>query len=139
MQLCQPPMLTVVLDRIRESPGLVLLLAPAWPKQPWCSSLMVLSIRLPLNQYHLLQGNWTHPSSEMISLHAWTLLEGTESRDPLHGLLISLLRWYGFQHQWSTERLICTYCTCTTLSVQRFYDSRVITWYFVSTHAEAVF
>ena len=88
MRFCRL-LLTAVLGRIRDSPRPVLLLAPAWPRQPWYSSLIELSIahavRLPLEQYPLLQGNWTHPSSCMFNLHAWTLCGRVlEDRDFLH-------------------------------------------------------
>ena len=74
-----PPtlLLAAVLGRIRATSRTVLLLAPAWPRQLWYSSLVELSVahavRLPLKHFPLLQGNFTHPSSKIFKLHAWTL------------------------------------------------------------------
>ena len=74
-----PPtsLLTAVLGRIRATVCPGLLLDPAWPKQPWYNSLVELSVahavHLLLEQFPLLQGNFTHPSSKMFKLHGWTL------------------------------------------------------------------
>ena len=55
------PLLAVVLGRIRELTRPILLLASAWPKQPWYSTLLELlvthTVRIPLDQYLQLQGN----------------------------------------------------------------------------------
>ena len=61
------PLLTAVLGRIRATLRPVRLLAPAWPRQSWYSSLAELSVAqaVPvslLKQFPLLQGNFTHPS-----------------------------------------------------------------------------
>ena len=114
------PLLTVVLGRIREASRPVLLLAPAWTKQPWYSSLTELSIAhavcLPLGQFPLLQGDWIHPSSRMFSLHAWTLCgNDTGSTDSLHELPTTWLSRFGFQR----PRSMTVSGTPSVLGVQR--------------------
>ena len=79
------PLLSVALGRTPSSRPF-LLLAPAWPRQSRNSSLMELSVahavRLPLDVFPLAQGNFTHRSSTLFNLHAWTLLGmGIEDRD----------------------------------------------------------
>ena len=88
--------------RFQASSGPVLLLVPAWTIQPAYSSLRELSVvhevRLPIDQFPLLQGYWIHSSPHMFILHAWTLCRQViEDRDSLHVLLISWLCWFGFQ------------------------------------------
>ena len=85
------PLLTAILGRIRATLRPALLLAPTWPKQLWYSFLVELSVvhmvHLPLNQFALLQGNFTRLSSKMFNLHAWALLvTGLEDRDSLRAL-----------------------------------------------------
>ena len=67
------PLLAAVLGRIRETSCPVLLLAATWPRQSWYSSLVELSVahavRLPLEQFPLLQGYFTHQSSKIFKIH----------------------------------------------------------------------
>ena len=57
-----PPLLSLVLGGIRATWRPALLLAPAWSRQPWYSSVVELSVapavRLPLVLFPLLQGNF---------------------------------------------------------------------------------
>ena len=114
------PLLTAGLGRIWATWRPVLLLAPAWPKQPWYSSLVELSVthvvHLPLDQFPLLRENFTHPLSNLFRLHAWTLLGmGLKDRDSLRALPASWLSRYGLQRVLSTTES----GTSSVLGVQR--------------------
>ena len=96
-------LLAAVLGRIRATSSPVLSLATAWPRQPWYSFLMELPeahvVRLPFEQFPLLQGNFTRPSSEMYK----TLLgTGSEDRDSLRTLSASWLSRYSLHRVLST-------------------------------------
>ena len=85
----------------------VLLLAPTWHRQPWYSSLVELSVaqavRLPLDVFPLMQGNFTYPSFTMYNLHAWTFLgTGIEDRESVTTLPAFGLSRYGFHPLWPT-------------------------------------
>ena len=99
------PLLTVVLGRIRASLHPILLLAPTWPRQPWYSSLVELSVahavHLPSLGFPSCRGI-SHTS--MYNLHTWTfLVTGIEDRDSLTALPASWHYRYGFQPRWSTS------------------------------------
>ena len=74
------------------------------------------AVRLLFVRSPLQQGNFSHMSSEMFRLHAWTLLRsGSEDRDSLRGPPASWLSCYGLQRVLST-----TDCgTSSVLGVQR--------------------
>ena len=79
-----PPhqILTKVLAKIKEQKCEVILVAPAWPAQPWFQDLIALSSdhprRLPLNPKLLKQPRRPlfHQSPEILHLHAWRLSGG---------------------------------------------------------------
>ena len=84
-----PPrqILTKVLLKVRESQCRVILVAPAWPTQPWFPDLLALSeahpFRLPVTGLDLLtqpQTGVPHNQPELLRLHAW-LLRGEGCRE----------------------------------------------------------
>ena len=100
VRLSPTMLLTAVLGRIRASSLPILLIAPAWPRQPRYSSLVELShtVHLPLEVFPFLQRNFTHPTSTMFRFHAWTLLGlGIEDRDSLPVLPTFWLSRYSLQ------------------------------------------
>ena len=79
-----PPhqVLTKVLSKIREQRCEAIVIAPAWPAQPWFQELISLSVdhprRIPLLPKLLKQPRRQifHQSPEMLHLHAWRLSGG---------------------------------------------------------------
>ncbi|CAG2227118.1 unnamed protein product [Mytilus edulis] len=71
--------LSEVLRVISTEQGLVILIAPAWPKQAWFPDLLYLSCARPLVlpvRYNLLsqfKGKILHPNPEKLHLFAWLL------------------------------------------------------------------
>ena len=72
----------------------------------------------PFCPISLTQGNFTHPSSTMFNLHAWTLLgTGINDRDSLRVLPDSWLNPYGLQRVLSMTKS----GTFSVLAVADFY------------------
>ena len=93
--------------------------APAWPRQPWKSSLVELSavhaVRLALDMFPLKQGNFTLPSLTLFILHAWTLLGMGIYRTGILGPCCRLtgpfgtaFYCFGLRQKWV---IFCTFCT----------------------------
>ena len=80
------PLLTAVLGRIQESLRLVLLLAPAWPRQPWYGFLVELSVAQLFA--HAIQFCY------IVGLLTWTPQISTPTSISLEACL-SLLIWLG--------------------------------------------
>ncbi|VDI49919.1 Hypothetical predicted protein [Mytilus galloprovincialis] len=77
--------LSQVLRKISAEQGLIILIAPAWPKQAWFPDLLHLSCARPLvlpvrhNLLSQFKGKILHPNPEKLHLFAW-LLSGIASR-----------------------------------------------------------
>jgi hypothetical protein len=71
------PVMQALLNHVRAERRTILLIAPWWPKQPWFTDLLELSVthalRLPLVPDLLCQSHWIHPSPMLYHLHAWML------------------------------------------------------------------
>jgi hypothetical protein len=86
-----PPhqIMSKVLAKLRQYHCQIIMIAPKWPKQPWLSELMDLSIkipyRLPLLPELLKQPGMEvfHSQPEVLNLHAWLLRGNPYSKEDI--------------------------------------------------------
>ena len=81
------PILTMVLQNVKQSSNTFLVIAPLWPHQSWYPDLISLSVDHPLCLpqlevllvQELLRNYWIHPNPGLFQYHAW-LLSGSTSK-----------------------------------------------------------
>ena len=125
-----------VIQRIRQSSCLIIVIAPGWPGMPWFWDLVQLSTEIPLQlpvsttllkQSHNYVNYVFHSNPQHLNLHAWSLGVDSSQNKALWKWQRELLHLRGHQQEPSTsqswpylknggEKIRWTFsCTCTKI------------------------